>query len=92
MKEYLSIKEACKEFGISRSAMYRLINSGAIKKYRLGMIAKRTFISRSEIEALFKPVQDSYFIKMAIEAETIRRSGLRGIDDPQPARKYPNSF
>lgn len=55
MKDYLSIKETIKEFGISRSSLYQLINDGTIKKYQLGNIKRRTFLSREEINNAFKP-------------------------------------
>jgi excisionase family DNA binding protein len=54
MKEFLSIKEACKDFGISKNSIYKLINSGTIKKYQLGELAKRTFVMKEEIIAAFK--------------------------------------
>lgn len=77
MKEYLSIKEAIKEFGISRNSIYNLIKAGTIKKYQLGEIARRTFVLKSEIIDAFK-VKDEIaiktdFIQMGIDKEKKRR-------------------
>lgn len=54
MKEYLSIKEACNDFGISKASMYRLIKAKVLNKYQLGTLAKRTFVMRDEILKAFK--------------------------------------
>lgn len=50
-KEYLSINDSAKILGISRSTVYRYINSGDLIASRIG---KRLFIKKIAIDILFK--------------------------------------
>lgn len=50
------IKEACDATGLSRSTLYRLIDRGEIKTFKVGDCA---LISRDELEAFLKRAQDA---------------------------------
>jgi excisionase family DNA binding protein len=52
---FISVKQAIKQFGISRNSIYKLINSGKLTKYRLPGINKRTFIDTEQLGNLFMP-------------------------------------
>jgi excisionase family DNA binding protein len=56
--KYISVKEAIKTLGVSRSSLYKLINNGILKTYSLPGIGRRTFIDKEELEGLFK--EDTY--------------------------------
>lgn len=50
-KEVLSIKEACKFVGLSKSSIYRLFDDGVLTPIK---IRNRVFISREEIKKMLK--------------------------------------
>lgn len=57
MTNFVGVKQAIKEYGISRSSIYSLIAAKKLTKYAFGNIKKRTFLSREEINSQFKPVE-----------------------------------
>lgn len=74
--KYISVKEATKTLGISRSSLYKLINSKALKTYSLPGIRRRTFINKDELELLFKVDDVAFktdFIQKSIDKEMKRR-------------------
>jgi excisionase family DNA binding protein len=50
LKEFLSGKETCQLFGISRTTLWRLIKQGKLKQANIG---KRIIIRKSELQNLF---------------------------------------
>ena len=52
--KYLTVKQACKEYSVSKSTVFRLLRYGHLKRYVLPGVEKKTFISREEFENLFR--------------------------------------
>lgn len=52
--DYLPIQEAAKLYQVSDDTLYRAIAAGKLTRYRREM-DKKTWLKRSELEALFKP-------------------------------------
>ncbi len=50
-KEFLSIKEACRLLGVSRTTMWRLTKTGRIKTAKMG---RRIIIKKDDLKELFK--------------------------------------
>lgn len=53
----MTVKEAVKETGLSRSRLYEVFNSGAIKPRKAG---KTTLVLRTELEAYVKSLPLAY--------------------------------
>ncbi|HMQ06050.1 MAG TPA: helix-turn-helix domain-containing protein [Saprospiraceae bacterium] len=87
-KEYLSIKETCKLIGISRRTVYRLIEQGKLKIYKVNT---RTIIKRIEINNLLEqsytpppkkepqPVTEFYTVKEVEKKYFIKYGRLNTI-------------
>jgi excisionase family DNA binding protein len=52
--DYLPIQEAAKLYSTSDDTLYRLLSAGRLKRFRREM-DKRTWLKRSELDAIFKP-------------------------------------
>ncbi len=52
--DYLPIQEAARLYQVSDDTLYRLITAGRLKRFRREM-DKRTWLRRSELDALFTP-------------------------------------
>ena len=54
--DYLPIQEAAKIYRVSDDTLYRLLTAGTLKRYRRER-DKRTWLRRSELDAIFTPKQ-----------------------------------
>lgn len=52
--EFISLKQAAKEYDYSRASIYRLREKGLLQFHKIGT-GKKTFIRRSEFECLITP-------------------------------------
>lgn len=59
--KYLTVRQACKEYSVSKSTIFKLLRNGHLNRYVLPDADRKTFISREEFEQLFrvKPISSN---------------------------------